>query len=66
MDYLVMDCLEGETLSDRLKRGALPLDQALRTAIEIGGALDQAVLSQNSIDLLSRPIPSGSDISSRL
>ena len=41
-DYLVMECLEGETLAARLQCGALPLDQALKTAIEIGGALDLA------------------------
>jgi eukaryotic-like serine/threonine-protein kinase len=41
-DYLVMECLEGETLADRLKRGALPLEQALKTGIEIGDALDRA------------------------
>jgi Tol biopolymer transport system component len=38
-DYLVMECLEGETLAARLQRGALPLDEALKTAIEIGDAL---------------------------
>ena len=41
-DYLVMEYLEGETLGDRLKEGSLPLDQALRYAIEIGDALDKA------------------------
>jgi serine/threonine protein kinase len=40
--FFVMECLEGETLAGRLKRGALSVDQALRTAIEIGGALDLA------------------------
>jgi Tol biopolymer transport system component len=40
--YLVMEYLEGETLAARLERGALPLDQALQTAIEIGEALDRA------------------------
>src|SRR4026207_1948918 len=33
--YLVMQYLEGETLQDRLAKGALPLDQSLKTAIEI-------------------------------
>ena len=40
--YLVMQYLEGETLDNRLKKGPLPLDQALKTAIEIAGALDTA------------------------
>jgi len=42
VDYLVMEFLEGETLADRLDRGALPPDQALRYAVEIAGALDAA------------------------
>ena len=42
IDFLVMEHLEGETLADRLKKGALPLDQALRYAIEIADALDTA------------------------
>ncbi len=41
-DFLVMEYLEGETLADRLGKGALPLDQALRYAIEIADALDKA------------------------
>ena len=41
-DYLVMECLEGGTLADRLKGGPLPIVQALKTAIEIGDALDRA------------------------
>ena len=41
-DFLVMEYLEGETLADRLKKGALPLDQALKYAIEIADALDKA------------------------
>jgi serine/threonine protein kinase len=42
IDYLVMEYLEGETLASRLLKGALPLDQVLRYAIQIADALDQA------------------------
>jgi serine/threonine protein kinase len=42
VDYLVMEYLDGETLAARLKRGALPLDQALRTATEVADAVDRA------------------------
>jgi len=41
-DFLVMEYLEGETLSNRLARGPLPLAQALQTGIEIADALDKA------------------------
>ena len=39
---LVLELIEGETLADRLTKGALPLDQALRIAIQIASALDTA------------------------
>src|ERR1700692_3558241 len=42
VDFLVMEYLEGDTLAQRLKKGSLPLDQALRYAVEIAGALDHA------------------------
>src|ERR1700757_750373 len=35
IDFLVMEYLEGETLADRLRRGPLPVEQALKIAIEI-------------------------------
>ncbi len=41
VDFLVMEHLEGETLAQRLTKGALPLNQALQTAIQIAGALDK-------------------------
>jgi serine/threonine protein kinase len=41
-EYLVMELLEGETLSDRLAKGPLPLDQTLRFGVEIADALDKA------------------------
>ena len=42
VDYLVMEYLEGETLSDRLAKGPLPTEQALRYGIQIADALDKA------------------------
>jgi serine/threonine protein kinase len=42
VDYLVMEYLEGETLSQRLNKGPLPLEQVLQFAIEISDALDKA------------------------
>jgi eukaryotic-like serine/threonine-protein kinase len=42
VDFLVMEHLEGETLAERLQRGSMPLDEALKIAIEIAGALDKA------------------------
>src|SRR5678816_1502348 len=41
IDFLVMEYLEGQTLATRLENGALPLDQALQSAIQIAGALDK-------------------------
>jgi eukaryotic-like serine/threonine-protein kinase len=41
-EYLVMEYLEGETLSDRLAKGSLPLSQTLRFGVEIADALDKA------------------------
>src|SRR3977135_3111774 len=42
IDFLVMEYLDGQTLADRLAKGALPLDQALAVAIQIADALDKA------------------------
>jgi len=39
VDFLVMEYLEGETLQARLATGPLPIDRALRFAIEIADAL---------------------------
>jgi serine/threonine protein kinase len=41
-DFLVMEFLEGETLADRLRKGALSLHELLKTAMEIAGALEVA------------------------
>jgi len=42
IDFLVMEYLEGETLADGIAKGALPIDQALRYAMDIVDALDKA------------------------
>ncbi|MGE5275510.1 MAG: serine/threonine-protein kinase, partial [Acidithiobacillales bacterium] len=41
-EYLVMEYLEGETLTERLLKGALPLEQTLKYGVEIADALDKA------------------------
>ena len=40
--FLVMEHLEGDTLSQRLKQGVLPTNQVLKIAAEIADALDKA------------------------
>ena len=42
IDFLVMEYLDGQTVAQRLEKGALPLDQALQIAIDIADALDKA------------------------
>jgi len=40
--YLVMECLEGETLGERLLRGKLPLPELLDLGMQVADALDAA------------------------
>ena len=42
VDFLVMEYLDGETLAARLRRGPLPLGEAMHAAVEIGEALAAA------------------------
>ena len=42
VDFLVLEFLEGETLAKRIEKGPLPLEPALKIAIEICDALDRA------------------------
>jgi eukaryotic-like serine/threonine-protein kinase len=41
-DFLVMEYLNGETLEQRLKKGASPVDQSLRIGVQIADALAAA------------------------
>jgi len=40
--YLVMEFLEGETLADRLRKGALPMNEVLKIAMAVAEALEAA------------------------
>ena len=42
VDYLVMECVEGETLAKRLEKGPLPIEQVLKYGAQIADALDKA------------------------
>ena len=48
INFMVMEHIEGDTLADRLKKGALPLDEALRYGTEIADALDKAPIAKVS------------------
>ena len=41
-DFLVMECIEGESLAQRIAKGALPTEQLLKIGTEIADALDKA------------------------
>src|SRR5499433_3177984 len=41
-NYLVMELVEGPTLSERIAEGAIPLDEALNIARQIAAALEAA------------------------
>src|SRR5467141_5110046 len=42
IQFLVMECVEGETLAKRLEKGPLPLEQMLKYGTQIADALDKA------------------------
>ena len=42
LDFLVMEYIDGETLADRLRRGAISVEQVLKIGIQITAALSKA------------------------
>jgi len=40
--FLVMELVEGETLADRLQRGAIPVEESLKSALQMAEALEAA------------------------
>ncbi len=42
VDFLVMEYIDGETLTDRLAKGALTFEKALEVAIQVADGLDKA------------------------
>ena len=40
--FLVLELVEGDTLADRLKRGAIPLEESLKLALQIAEAFEAA------------------------
>ena len=40
--FLVLELVEGDTLAERLHRGAIPVEESLRLALQIGAALEAA------------------------
>ena len=55
VDYLVMEYLEGETLEDRLQKGAVPIAEALR----IGGEIAQAIEAAHRRGVVHRDLKPG-------
>jgi len=41
-NFLVMELVEGQTLDDRIKSGAIPVEEALKLALQIAEALEAA------------------------
>ena len=43
--FLVLELVEGDTLADRVKRGAIPVEESLKLAPQIAEALDRRAKS---------------------
>src|SRR3989442_2987739 len=54
-DYLVMEFLEGETLAERLRKGPVPLNEMLKTGMEVAEALQVA----HRAEIIHRDLKSG-------
>jgi serine/threonine-protein kinase len=48
LDYLVMECVPGQTLAAKLKNGPLPIEEATLIVLQIAGALEEAHAGSNT------------------
>jgi len=55
VDYLVMEYLDGETLEDHLRKGALPVDRI----VQVGGAVAEAVHAAHRRGVVHRDLKPG-------
>ena len=42
IDFMVMEYIEGETLAERIARGAIPLEEAIEIGLRVADAIDKA------------------------
>jgi len=61
VDYLVMECVEGETLAKRLEKGLLPFEQALKFGAQIANALDRGIVDLGALAAGQREGEDGAD-----
>jgi serine/threonine protein kinase len=54
VDYLVMGCLEGESLAKRLEKGAMPLEQVLKYGAQIADGDSQVFKKYSQMKLVMK------------
>ena len=54
--FLVLELIEGDTLADRLKRGAIPVEESLKLALQMAEALETSLANEgwSAVSALSK------------